>query len=64
MADSIPSLRRRLGEVMKRIAELEARGPVVVEVEGPPVVERVEVVREVFVDNPEHIKTIEVLQEP
>lgn len=58
MADSIPSLRRRLGEAMKRIAELEARDPVIVDVEGPPVV-----VREVYVDNPEHIKAIEVLQE-
>ena len=77
MADSIPSLRRQLGEAMRRIAELEARGPVIervevirdVEVPGPSVevvrdvVKPVEVVREVYVDNPDHIATIQKLQE-
>ena len=66
MADSIPSLRRQLGEAMRRIAELEARGANVERVEvvrEVPVVERVEVVREVYVDNPDHIATIQKLQE-
>lgn len=31
MADSIPSLRRKLAEAQAKIAELEARGPVEVE---------------------------------
>ena len=66
MADSIPSLRHKLGEAMRRIAELEARVPIVERVEvirDVPVVERVEVIRDVYVDNPDHIATIQTLQE-
>lgn len=79
MADSIPSLRRKLAEAHSRIQELEARKPEVVErvveVKGPVV--RVEVPgptrfvsievpgpeRVVYCDNPDHVETIRKLQE-
>lgn len=63
MALNAPKLLKLLQEAQAKIAELEARGPVVVErvveVAGPErVVERV-----VYQDNPDHIKTIRALQE-
>lgn len=79
MADSIPSLRRKLAEANARIQELEARKPEVVEriVEVKSPVVRVEVPgptrfvpvevpgpeRVVYHDNPDHIETIRKLQE-
>lgn len=56
MADSIPSLRRRLGDAMKRISELEARIADLMSAKNVKT-------SEVYVDNPEHIRTIESLQE-
>lgn len=64
MADSIPSLRRKLAEAHARNADLELRKPEViervVEVERlvPHIVERI-----VYHDNPDHIETIRKLQE-
>lgn len=56
MADSIPSLRRRLGDAMKRISELE--------VTISDLMSRQKVATsEIYVDNPDHIRTIESLQE-
>lgn len=79
MADSIPSLRRKLAEANARIQELESRKPevvervvevkganVYVEVPGPTRFVPVEVQgpeREVYCDNPDHIETIRKLQE-
>lgn len=60
MADSIPSLRRKLAEANARIAELEAN-------QGQPreVVrhQRVETVREIYVTDPALEVTIRELQE-
>ncbi len=77
MADSIPSLRRKLAEAQAEIYRLQQMQPeektVYVKgdtkiVEVPIDVVRTEyqtvyVDREVYVDNPEHLRTIEVLQE-
>lgn len=76
MADSIPSLRRKLDEANARIADLEAKEPETVEVirevvrEVEVEVERVvyvdrplEVHVPVYVDRPELIDTIRNLQE-
>lgn len=78
MADSIPSLRRKLDEANAEIARLRgaAVAPAVVYVDRPvdrivevdrPVVKRETVEREVvrteYIDNPELIQTIRVLQE-
>lgn len=77
MADSIPSLRRKLVEAQAEISRLQKMQPeektVYVKgetkiVEVPIDVVRTEyqtvyVDREVYVDNPEHLRTIEVLQE-
>lgn len=64
MADSIPSLRRKLDEANAEIARLReaAIAPAVVYVDKLIDVPR-EVERIVYVDNPEHIATIRVLQE-
>ena len=78
MADSIPSLRRKLDEANARIADLEAKEPEAIEVDViREVVREVEVEVErvvyidrplevhvpVYVDRPELIDTIRNLQE-
>lgn len=77
MADSIPSLRRQLGEANSRISELELASTVPSIVEIVEYVDRVVEVEKVietvkyetiervvveYVDNPEHIRMIEELQ--
>lgn len=76
MALNAPKLLKLLHEAQAKIAELEARGPMVVErvvevigperivervIASPPVVTEVE--RVVYQDNPAHIETIAALQE-